>query len=73
MWTGVSRWCGIPVTRRIGSAIMLYCSARCIGIAVIPNVSDVAMRVTRTGGGGKDVFAPRFMAVSTISSIKLWS
>lgn len=52
-----------------GRVVIFRVSARDVERGRIPMVSEVAMRVERTRGGGKEGFVPAAIASSTISSL----
>jgi hypothetical protein len=69
VWTGVSWWWGTPVIRRVGSVVILNCSASCVDSGTSPNVSEVAIRVTRMGGGVNEGNISSSVVSSVISSV----
>lgn len=55
--------------RRVGSVVMLNFSASWVDSGMSPNVSEVAIRVTRTGGGLNKGVTPSSVVSSVISSV----
>jgi hypothetical protein len=55
--------------RRVGSVVILNFSASCVDSGTSPNVSDVAIRVIRTGGGVNEGVTPSSIVSSVISSV----
>jgi hypothetical protein len=55
--------------RRVGSVVILYFSASCDDSGTSPNVSEVAIRVTKTGGGVNEGVTPSSVVSSVISSV----
>ena len=55
--------------RRVGSVVILNFSASCVDSGTSPSVSEVAICVTRTGGGVNEGVTPSSVVSSVISSV----
>ncbi len=58
-----------PVMQRVGIVVILNFSASWVDNGTSPNVSEVAICVTRTGGGVNEGVTPSSVASSVISSV----